>query len=334
MILHPAVLALVLIALLVSVMGLYAGYYSIRILGSWAPANGSEWQLELERRTYLISTIMIYILSCELMSLFLFIYTADDLHTLFTGAMCAAGSLAVNSFGYPVLLLKILNFLLAGVWLILNHTDNKGYDYPLIRIKYKLLTLMVPLLVLESFLLFAYFAGVKPDIITSCCGSLFSQESDSFSSDLASLPAMPMQIAFFTSMLITLSSGLLFFLKERAGYLFSIAATASFVIAVASIVSFISLYFYELPTHHCPFCLLQREYHYIGYPLYAALFGGAVAGIGTGVLMPFRATTSLAAIIPAVQRRLTLVTIICYLLFTFIVSWKMIFSALVLSGLF
>jgi hypothetical protein len=330
-ILNPAVLALLLIALLVSGMGGYAGYYGMRILGRWDQASGSEQQLELERRTYLISTIMSYILSFELMSLFLFIYTADDLHTQFTGAMCAAGSLAVNSFGYPVLLLKIVTFLLAGVWLIVNYVDNRGYDYPLIKVKYELLNLVVPLLVLESVLLFAYFAGVKPDIITSCCGSLFSHESGSFSGDLASLPAMPMMIAFFAGMAITAASGLFFYFRGRAGYLFSFTATVTFLISTASIVSFICLYFYELPTHHCPFCLLQKEYGYIGYILYATLFGGAVAGMGTGVLMPFRKVGSLVRIIPVMQRRLTALTLVCYLLFTGIVVWKIVFSALKLG---
>ena len=331
MILHPASLALLLIALLVSGMGIYAGYYGMRILGRWNPASGSELQLELERRTYLISTIMSYILSFELMSLFLFIYTADDIHTLFTGAMCAAGTLAVNSFGYPALLLKMVNFLLAGVWLIVNHVDNRGYDYPLIRIKYELLNLVVPLLVLESFLLFAYFAGIKPDIITSCCGSLFSRESSNISGDLASLPHLPMQIAFFSGMAITAASGLFFHLKGRAGYLFSISAAVTFLIAASSVVSFICLYFYEMPTHHCPFCLLQREYGYIGYVLYACLFGGAAAGSGVGVLMPFRQVGSLVRIIPVIQRRLVLITLCCYLLFTLITVWKMIFSALKLG---
>ncbi len=331
MILQPAVLALLLIALLVAGMGIYAGYYGMRILGQWDPASGSEGQLELERRTYLVSTIMSYILSFELMSLFLFIYTADELHPLFTGAMCAAGTLAVNSFGYPALIIKVVNFLLAGVWLIVNYADNRGYDYPLIKVKYELLNLLVPLLVLEGVLLFAYFAGVKPDIITSCCGSLFSHESSGFSGDLAMLPHLPMQIAFFSGMAVTGASGLFFYIRGRAGYLFSISSTVTFLVAVASVLSFICLYFYELPTHHCPFCLLQKEYGYIGYFLYATLFGGVVAGIGTGVLMPFRKVGSLIRIIPAIQRRLVLVTLCCYLLFTLITGWKMVFSALTLG---
>ena len=331
MILQPAVLALLLIALLVAGMGIYAGFYGMRILSRWDPASGSEGQLELERRTYLISTIMSYILSFELMSLFLFIYTADDIHILFTGAMCAAGTLAVNSFGYPALLLKMVNFLLAGVWLIINYVDNKGYDYPLIKVKYEFLNLVVVLLVQESVLLLAYFAGVKPDVITSCCGSLFSHESSNISGDLASLPHLPMQIAFFTGMAVTAVTGLIFYLRARAGYLFSVAATVTFLISATSVVSFICLYFYELPTHHCPFCLLQKEYGFIGYLLYATLFSGAVAGIGTGVLMPFRKVGSLLRIIPSMQRSLTLVTLACYLLFTLIVGWKMIFSTLKLG---
>ena len=38
--------------------------------------------------------------------------------------MCAAGTLYVNDYGYPALILKVANFLLAGFWLILNYTDN------------------------------------------------------------------------------------------------------------------------------------------------------------------------------------------------------------------
>lgn len=328
MILHPAVLSLLFIALLIAGMGGYAGYYGMRILSNWDTASGSELQLELERRTYLISTIMSYLLSFELLSLFLFIYTADDLHSLFTGAMCAAGTLAVNSFGYPALLLKTANFLLAGVWLIINHADNKGYDYPLLRIKYELLNVMVPLLLLECCLLIAYFSGVKPDVITSCCGSLFSHDSGSFSGDLAALPHLPMQVALFSGLALSVGSGLLFYLKGRGGYFFSIVTGITLLVALASVLSFICLYFYELPSHHCPFCLLQKEYHYAGYALYATLFGGAVAGMGAGVLLPFRSSKSLAVVLPIMLRRLVLTSLICYLLFTLLVIWNMTFSAL------
>ena len=114
MILHPAIMALVLVSFLMTMMSLSGAFFGIRIIRRWDLSSGSEEQLLLERRTYLISTILSYVLVFEIGSLFLFIYTADSLHTLFVGAMCAAGALYVDSYGYPTFLLKILNVILAG----------------------------------------------------------------------------------------------------------------------------------------------------------------------------------------------------------------------------
>jgi hypothetical protein len=102
MILHPAILALLGASLVTSFLVLYAGWGGGRILSRWDISSGSELQLILERRTYLISTILSYTFAFQMLSLFLFIYTADNLHGLFTGAMCAAGTLNANPYGYPL----------------------------------------------------------------------------------------------------------------------------------------------------------------------------------------------------------------------------------------
>ncbi len=101
--------------------------------------------------------------------------------------MCAAGSLYVNDYGYPALLLKLFNFLLAGLWLILNYTDNRAYDYPLIKKKYAFLLILAPFILTEIVLQANYFLRLRPDIITSCCGSLFSAEGTSLASELTSI---------------------------------------------------------------------------------------------------------------------------------------------------
>jgi hypothetical protein len=324
MIQHPAILALTIASLLTSLMLIYAGWYGTRILEKWDLHSGSELQLDLERRTYLISVILSYILIFQIASLFLYIFTADNLHSQFTGAMCAAGSLGVNSYGYPVLILKIVNCLLAGVWLIINHVDTRGYDYPLIKAKYRLLNILVPLVLLEALFQFVYFFNLKADVITSCCGSLFSSDKHSIAGEIAGLPNGPMQIAFFGMMAITAASGIYFYVRRKGGYLFSILSSLTFVVAAAALVSFICLYFYELPSHHCPFCILQKEYRYIGYALYATLLGGAVSGLGVGALATFSSCESLSKVIPATQRRLTAMTLILYMLFTLIASWRML----------
>jgi len=327
MIQHPAILALSIASLLTCLMLIYAAWYGTRILEKWDLHSGSELQLDLERRTYLISVILSYTLVFQILSLFLYIFTADNLHSQFTGAMCAAGSLGVNSYGYPVLILKIVNCLLAGVWLIINHVDTRGYDYPLIKTKYGLLNILAPLILLEAVFQFVYFFNLKSDVITSCCGSLFSTENHSIAGEIAGLPNGPMQLAFFAVMALTLASGAFFYLKGKSGWLFSFFSSLTFVVAAASLVSFICLYFYEMPSHHCPFCILQKEYGYVGYALYATLLGGAVGGLGVGALTPFSAFGSLSKTIPSIQRILTVATLGMYMLFTLIVGWRMLFTS-------
>lgn len=330
MILHPAIIALLTASALTSLMVVYAAYYGLVILRNWNLSSGSELQLGLERRTYLISTILGYVLVFQLASLFLFIYTTDSLCTLFTGAMCAVGTLNVNAYGYPALLFKLVNFLLAGVWLVINFADNQAFDYPLIRAKYRLLVVMAPLIVAEAGLLFAYFLGLKPDIITSCCGSLFSRDSAGIASDIVALPPAPVMAAFYAGAALTLLSGFYFYRTGKAGYLFSAASGIMAVIAAVSIFSFLSIYIYELPSHHCPFCILQKEYGYIGYPLYATILFGTVGGLGVGALMPFKMIGSLKEVVPALQKRLSLAALVCYLLLTGITTYKILASNLVL----
>jgi hypothetical protein len=112
------------------------------------------------------------------------------------------------------------------------------------------------------------------------------------------------------------------------GYGFSAAIFLTLLISIASFISFISIYFYELPTHHCPFCILQKEYGYIGYLLYLLLLAGGLAGMGVGLLMPFRQIPSLKATLPVIQKHLALTSISCYLLFTAIATYQIIFSNL------
>ncbi len=332
MLLHPSVIALLVGSLLTGLLLIYSCGIGLRILLRWNLKSGSELQLRLERKTYLISTILTYAFGFELISLFLFIYTADSLHPLFVGAMCASGTLGANQFGYPALLLKIAGFLLAGLWLILNHADTRGYDYPLIRKKYLLLLLITPVVCAGAVLQGFYLLSLEPNVITSCCGSLFSAGTDSLSADLAALPSLPTKIAFYLGMGLTLASGLYFYLCGRCGFLFSLFGVGAFAISLAAIISFISLYYYELPSHHCPFDILQAGYGFVGYPLYLSLFGGAVPAMGVGLLMPFRNIQSLKGTIPDVQRRLALVTLVCFTVFVLLVSWQMVFSDFILGG--
>src|SRR5208282_2853398 len=139
-------------------------------------------------------------------------------------------------------------------------------------------------------------------------------------------------IAFYTIMGLTLASGVYFYLKGRRGYVFSFLCGISFIVSIISLISFFSLYYYELPSHHCPFDILHKEYYYIGYPLYLCLFGGTVTGLGMGLLMPFRKVTSLRETIPVTQKRLTALALVCLLIFTVMVTYRMVSTPFRLEG--
>lgn len=332
MILNPAIMALMVASLLTSGMVLYVSGYAVQILRWWDLASGSEKQLALERKTYLISTVLAYFLAFQLVSLFLFVYVADSISPLFVGAMCAVGSLTVNAYGYPTLVLKLVTFFLAGLWLILNHADSRGFDYPLIRQKYALLLVLAPLIVVETVCQTLYFTGLTPDIITSCCGSLFSPASRGIATEIVNLPSRPTLTAFFACLGITLAAGIRFVWNGRGGYLFAILSGASCLVSLVAIVSSISLYIYELPTHHCPFCILQQEYHFIGYPLYLALLTGGVAGCGVGLLGPAARKPSLAEWLPQIRRRLAITALLAFAVLLAITIYAIVSTSFHMEG--
>ncbi len=332
MILHPPIIALLLGSLLVGFLLVLASWEAVRILRHWDLSSGSERQLGLERRTYLVSTVMGYACAFQVTSLFLFIYTADDLAPLFVGAMCAAGTLFVNPFGYPTLLLKTTGAVLAGVWLIVNHADNRGRDYPLIRWKYAFLLVLTPVVLGDAAAQAAFFGGLDADVITSCCGSLFGNAAPGVASELTSLPVAPVKIAFYAVTAALLFSCGWYLRRSTGGYAVSVLSILAFLTSMAALVSFISLYIYELPTHHCPFCILQREYHFIGYPLYASLFAGVISGTALGLLHRRRQTPSLRSPLRQLNRRLALAVMISFGLFAVLATVAMLSTSFRLEG--
>jgi len=328
MILHPAILALLAGSFMALAMLLYSSWFGLRIIRTWDLRSGSEVQLALEKRTYLISTIMSYVFIFQLISLFLFIYTADSLCTLFVGAMCAAGTLNVNAYGYPAFILKLCNFIFAGLWLILNHADNRAYDYPLIRKKYLLLLFITPFVIAETFLQARYFLSLEAEVITSCCGSLFSKEGRDALPLLYAAPLVPMKLLFYSAMAGTGITGLLFCRRGKGAYIFSAFSLFAFLISAWFLVHVIVLYIYELPTHHCPFCIFKREYAYVGYLFYMSLFAGVISGLGVGLLQPFAKVSSMRSFVPVIQKRLSLVALVSYSGFFLLAVYSMIASAL------
>jgi hypothetical protein len=327
-ILDPVILALLAGSALVVLLSASAAVSAFQILRRWQPQSGEEGQLRLERKTYLVSVLLAYVFGFELLSFFLFIHTADGLSRYFTGAMCAAGSLNVNGFGYPALLAKLLVSLLAGVWLVLNRVDTRAEDYPLIRTKYRYFLWMAPLVLAEAVLQAAYFIRLDPDLITSCCGTLFGAGTSPLPLATGWALRGPAMGLFYATMAAAVGTGLYYHRSGKGGQFVAPAGAAAFVVAIVAVFSFISVYIYELPTHHCPFCMLKREYGFVGYGLYAALFGGGILAASVGILSRYEKVPSLSSFLPRFRRRMALAAALLFAAFALLATLRILASNL------
>jgi hypothetical protein len=330
--LNPAILALILVSAAVSLMLLLATGFAVQVLRHWEISSGSERQLTLERQTYLISTLLIWAFAAELVSLLLFVYNAEALSGQFVGAMCATGVLNVNAWGWPTLFLKIAVFFSGAAWLALNHLDNQGRDYPLVRIKYGLLLPILPLVLAESYAQLQHFLHMDPAVITSCCGALFSADAQGVAAEVAGLePATALWLLYASGAGVS-ASGIIFLWQRRGGPLFALASLGALVLALVAIVSFIALYIYEHPNHHCPFCILKEGHGYVGYLLYIPLFGATAMALAAGVTAPWRRVPSITIAVDRLSRQQTWLALTMFGLFYLIASWQVRFSNLTMMG--
>jgi len=299
----PAVLALNGLAVSVTLLMVLASGFALSVIRYWDIASGSERQVALERRTYLISTLVTWCFVVEILSLLLFVYNAEQMSTQFVGAMCATGVINADPLGWPALWLKIAVFFAGAGWLMLNRIDNKAPEYPLIRIKYGFLLALTPLVAAEAVVQLGHFLGLRPDVITSCCGALFTSEGEGVAGTLSALEPGLALAAMSLAGGAALGAGLGYLLRHKGGGALAFAVALAFVTAIVGVVSFVALYVYEHPHHHCPFCILKSGHGLIGYWLYVPLFAASALALGVGLISRWRTVPSLTAVIDAEGRR-------------------------------
>jgi len=326
------VLALLLADLLSLALLVPAGFFALQVLRHWDPASGHARQLRLEKRTYLVGTVVGLVFLAQLLVLPLFVHTADRMALQIVGAMCAVGTLNANAWGFPALLLRIVLFFLAAAWLVLHRTDVRAPDYPLTRAKYALLLVIVPFAIAAALLQLAHFLRLDPDVITSCCGSLFSQGSETVTAHMAALPALPTMIALYGVLGLALAAGLIYLRWRRGLLLFGGLTTLAFPVAIAAIVATVSLYVYEHPLHHCPFCLLKPEYGRVGYALYVPLFAASALGLGLGLTAALARHDSVHRVLARSAPPLVLTASAGLALFAALSAWLSWQSNLILLG--
>jgi hypothetical protein len=326
MISNPAVLALLAGSAVVCAVTLVAAAAGLSIARGWDPEDWGARQLARERRTLLVESTVKVALACQLVSLFLFVATAERLHPLFTGAMCAAGTLNASRFGYPTLLVKLAVFLLCGLWLVVHRASAAATSTALVRAKHLSVSVVAAALLAENVLQARYFTDLDPQILTSCCATLFGREAGGIAAGVATLPVRESQAAFFGALALTLGVGLGSRGRGRSPVLFSVLAVILGLVSLTAVVTWVAPAFYQLPTHHCPFCLLSSTHALLGYPLYACLLTAVVTGAGAGLVHALRALDPQGAVRAGEERRLCAASMTGFALFCCIALWPVLAS--------
>lgn len=279
MTLTPEIIALLTLDVLFLFLGGVAFIASLGMLFRFDATVSTPLQYTLEKRSYLISVIIKYVFIVKLPLFLFFIYTMDKLSAIITGAMCATGVVNAVDFGFYLNILKLFNLYGFGFWLLLHRADMRHENMPYSVMKLWLYVLLFVPLVVEIGLEIAFFASLNISKIVSCCGTLFSAASTSYASLLFKVDGL-VWVAFFYVFAVLI--GVAYWLRSTVLMLF--ANVMYLVFAIIALIVFFSTYVYELPTHHCPFCLLQKDYYYVGYLMYTTLFAGTFSGIGGALL--------------------------------------------------
>ncbi len=279
MFLTPEIITIYTLDVIFLVFAFFAFIISINIVRHWDINSTDERQYRLEKRAVLAATIIKYIFVLKLPLFIFFVFTADKISGVITGAMCAAGVVNSVSFGLWLFVFKILNLFIFGFWIALHVKDMQDEKLSFTKLKFSIFIVAFVLLVVEILYEISFFSSLDVDKIVSCCGTLFSVASSSSFSFIFNIPNIITVTLFYMVFAFLVVSS---FLKNET--LFLIVNIIFFIVSLLSLIMFFGTYIYELPTHHCPFCFLQREYYFVGYLLYVTLFIGTFSGISGSVL--------------------------------------------------
>ena len=292
----------------------------------WNHGAGSELQIRLEEEVILSAVLVEFGCIVQLISVLLLVLAADHFSTLLVGAMCATGALTANSFGIPALLVKLLSLFISLSWIVLHNLDIRSEHYPLVTIKYVLLFLILPVLLLDGILVVLYLINLDPDIITSCCGVLLNTQSrDGYNllSLDSSLPIIGIYVVITALLVITggsLSRKKPFFSNGplQGGTVLGLWVSYYFT-SLVIITILVSPYVYAMPHHRCPFDLLKPPFLSAGIVLYLFLHTATGAGVSSGLAALAETKDGLeqsAARLRLYGGRVSLVCLSIFLLFT------------------
>ena len=275
----PEVLTIFILDALFIFFATVAFIISVKISLLYDVRATSTQQYILEKQSYLGATIIKYIFYIKVPLFLFFIFTLDKISIILPGAMCGAGVVNATEYGTYLLVLKVLNIYLFAYWLTLHSEDIKDERQPYMKLKFQLFTLFYFLLICEIILEATMFLSIDIKDVVDCCGVIFSNSDSTYMATILNTSPIILLLLYYSSFIVMIIA---YLYKQR--YIFSILNIIFLLFSLITLISFFGTYIYEMPTHHCPFCFLQKEYNYVGYLIYVILFFGTYNGLLVGFI--------------------------------------------------
>lgn len=256
---------------------LVAFVVSIKILMKWDFESYTPLQFALERRAYLVTTILIFVFSLKFLLIIYFIFSIDTLALLVPGAMCGAGVISANEYGSYLLILKLTILFFLTLWFYMNTYDMHTKNHQWFKEKSWLFSFIFILFMIELALDFLYFTHIDTHAPVSCCSALFGQLEGANPLPFGLNITLLLVLFYLLYVLVVLS------IISAQTILYIVSNILFVYFSYYAVVYFFGTYVYELPTHKCPFCMLQSDYMYVGYLLWMSLFIGTYIGLSNAV---------------------------------------------------
>ncbi len=248
---------------------------TIYILKKWDFNSYTPTQYRLEKYAYLVMVILIFAFSMKFILLPYFIFTMDKISDIVPGAMCSAGVISFNHYGMKLFFIKLFILLLLMIWLMINHYDLEAKKYPWFKLKGWLYLVIFLLISVELYWDYAFFNDIDIHKVLNCCSTLYGLLEG----------VNPLPFGLNKSLLLTLFYLLYIMIITssigKQNYILLIGLVLFTIIGYYSVLYFFGTYIYQMPNHNCPFCMLQKDYYYIGYILWGSFIGGIFLGITT-----------------------------------------------------
>jgi len=271
--LNPFIIIIICIEFLLIILVIGSTYGQIKIYRFWDFYSFNPKQYRLENINYLLSISGKILALGKLISIIFIIYLTDSISSLVTGAMCAAGIFDSVNFSNLLLVIRILTIFFILLWIILDREDIKQKEFPFVKKKSLIFFLIFIFTISDFLLLINFLLNIEYTGIVRCCGSIYSSHETFFSNSEGLLNILTLPVFLIFSIILIIME------KIRSDFFILLLNLIFIIFSIFIIIHFFSPYIYELPTHHCPFCLFKPEYNYIGYPIFLLLLGGSFAGI-------------------------------------------------------